>query len=92
MNRNPANEAAAEAVTEDGTKREAFSRLTQVNLAVTLFGVLVLATPVLFVIAAIGPGASMVRLGLAIVIVWLVLIVCSVIFASRAARHGYLGK
>lgn len=92
MSRDPVIDPVSEAVNEDGSRRESFSRLTQVNLVVTLFGILVLATPVLFVIAAIGPGADVVRLGLGIMVVWLVLIVCSLVFARRAARHGFLGK
>lgn len=93
-------ETASESGPESGTGlggtdrsgHETFSRLAQINLAITIFGIVVLATPVLFVIASIGTGAGMVRLGLSIAIVWLLLIVCSVIFARQASRHGYLGK
>lgn len=81
-----------EPVNRDGGKHESFSRLRQVNLAITIFGVLILATPVLFVIAGIGPGSDVVRLGLAIVIIWVCLIACSLIFVRYAARYGYLGK
>lgn len=77
---------------EQGTRRETFSRLTQVNLVITIFGVMILATPILFVFTAIGQGMDAVRLGLVIMLAWLFLIICSLIFAKQARRHGYLGK
>jgi len=81
-----------EPVNQEGGQREAFSRLTQVNLVITIFGTLILATPTLFIIAAIGPGADVVRLGLAIMVIWLLLIGFSFVFSRQATRHGRLGK
>ena len=81
-----------ESVNQQGGQRESFDRLTQINLVITILGTLILATPVLFVIAAIGPGADVVRLGLAITFFWLLLIGFSFVFSRHAMRHGRLGK
>lgn len=65
-----------------------FFRLEQLNMMVVILGFIVLATPVLFILASIGTGG----LGLVITLVWLILIATSFGFARQAKRRGYLGR
>ena len=69
-----------------------FFRLEQLNMMVVILGFIVLATPVLFILASIGTGAPVVRLGLVITLIWLILIATSFGFARQAKRRGYLGR
>ena len=75
----------------DGDQQE-FYRLEQLNLTMVVLGFLLLATPMLFILASIGTGAPVVRLGLVISVVWLALITASFVFARQVKRRGYLGR
>lgn len=77
--------------TQEGDQPE-FHRWEQMNLTVVVLGFIILATPVLFILADIGLGAPVVRLGIVITLVWLTLITASFIFSRLAKKRGYLSR